>query len=96
MEVKKLIKILKKMPQDAQVFLYQDTEWSYDGLEIKGANLEPICVGHTLDCGETYETCGACQRSDGYCVFNDDGVYDVVEEHVVLDIEFEKYKITKQ
>ena len=37
------------------------------------------------------ETCGACEGS--YCVFNDDGVYDIIEEHVILDFGYEKYEI---
>lgn len=91
MKIKELIEKLKKLPQDKEVYVYENTEWSYDALEIKDATLEPVCVGYTTDCGETMETCGACEGS--YCVFNDDGVYDIIEEHVILDFGYEKYEI---
>ena len=94
MKVKELIKALEKMPQEMEVYIYKDTEWDYSAFEIEDANLEPVKVGETLDCGQ-YDKCGACERSDGYCVFNDDGVYDVVEERVVLDIGIEDYIIKK-
>ena len=45
MKIKELIEKLKKLPQDKEVYVYENTEWSYDALEIKDATLEPVCVG---------------------------------------------------
>ena len=92
MKVKELIKALEKMPQEMEVYIYKETDWDYSAIEIEGADLELVKIGETLDCGQRGK-CDACERSDGYCVFNDDGVYDIVEERVVLDIGMEEYRV---
>lgn len=89
MKVKELIKILEKLPQNKEVVLEREPDYDYEAIPVIGASLGPIKVGEYL-CHGSDDKCRCCEP-DGYCIYDDDSIMDVIEEHVILKLN-EPYK----
>ena len=89
-KVKELIEKLKEMPQDSEVYIYENTEWSYEGIEIEDVELKPIEVGEEFCHGDR---CGGCNNGEDYCMMSLDAIFPIIKPRVVLNIGIEEYKI---
>lgn len=93
MKVKELIQVLSNLPADKEVCIERRPEYDYEVIPIVNAELGPVKVGEYL-CNGSDENCQCCEDGDGYCIYDLDGIQDVIEEHVIIKLG-EKYEEIK-
>lgn len=90
MKVKALIEVLSNLPEEMEVVLERKPDYNYEAIPVINAEVGPVKIGEYL-CQGSDENCQCCEDSDGYCIYDLDGIQDVIEEHVIIKLG-EKYK----
>lgn len=97
MKVKALIKVLSNLPEEMEVVLERRPDDDYEVIPVINAEVGPVKVGEYL-CQGRDENCQCCEDGDGYCIYDLDGIQDVIEEHVILKLneEYEEIRSTRE